>query len=110
MIVVNVLMISCQVLMLWISQIDGAHTTTRTTQKAKNHALLTNRDAAVANLSNHPTCALTSSGISACFWSAAFVVGFDVVVVDFVGMACSSREIASRPDVRAAARRRGRPP
>src|SRR4051812_6643567 len=87
MIVVRVLMISCQVLMLWMTAMDGAQITTSSTQNAKNHARLTNLDAAVANRSNQPTCSLTSAGISASLWRVDFdAVGLDPVDLDPVDL------------------------
>jgi hypothetical protein len=79
MIVVSVLMMSCQVLMLWMTAIDGAQITTSATQNAKNAARLTTRDEWSANRSNQPTCELTSSGI----------LGFEVFAdfADFAGFA-----------------------
>ena len=50
--VVAVLMISCQVSMLRISRIDGAHTRTISRQQKKNQARATTRLTDVASLSN----------------------------------------------------------
>ncbi len=64
MIVVTVLMMSCQMLTLCSREMDGAHTTTSSRQNAKNQARLTIRDAASANRSNQPTLVSTSEGIA----------------------------------------------
>ncbi len=73
MIVVAVLMISCQVLMLCRKTMDGAHTITSATQKAKNTARLTIFEDAVANRSNQPSFSpVSSSGISSLFCELGF--------------------------------------
>ena len=65
MIVVNVLMISCQVSMLRMRMIDGAHSTTSKAQKQKNQARLATRAAPPANLSNAARpVRMTSLGIT----------------------------------------------
>jgi hypothetical protein len=63
--VVTVLMISCQVSTVPIRKYDGAHTSTSSTQMAKNHARDANLDAAPANRSNNPTLGDTSDGMCA---------------------------------------------
>lgn len=64
MIVVAVLMISCQVSMLPNRKNDGAHTMMSSTQNAKKIALLAISAAPPANRSKNPTRLDTSEGIS----------------------------------------------
>lgn len=69
MIVVAVLMTSCQVSIFRIIAIDGNHTTTSVTHMAKNHALDANFDAADAIRSKNETCDETCDGMVADFLS-----------------------------------------
>jgi hypothetical protein len=71
--VVAVLMMSCQVSRL-NRPIDGAQTTIRSTQPAKNGARLAKLEAAPANRSKKPTGLVTELGMVPSSWVELFLV------------------------------------
>src|ERR1700730_3349366 len=83
-IVVTVLMISCQVLMSWMTKYDGAHTRTNSTHMAKNQGLEKKPAATFAKRSNTDTSGVTSEGM--CGGDLAFLPSDLILPVGVVVM------------------------